>query len=190
MNSRVSIVILNWNGWRDTIECLESLYRISYPNYDVILLDNGSNDGSLKEIRDYLDSGGTLVSKLVDYSAGNKPIMVLVYTADEAELGGGREGEIADLPPDRRLVFIRNDQNCGFEQGNNIGVRYAIKALDPDYILLLNNDTVVDIDFLSELAKADDGDKSIGSRLYTAVEQRYCGGHRFLKRACQGGRWR
>jgi hypothetical protein len=37
---RVSVVILNWNGWADTIECLESLYQINYPNYDVVLVDN------------------------------------------------------------------------------------------------------------------------------------------------------
>jgi GT2 family glycosyltransferase len=49
--SRVSIIILNWNGWRDTIECLESLYRIDYPNYDVIVVDNGSTDDSIKKLR-------------------------------------------------------------------------------------------------------------------------------------------
>lgn len=39
---KVSIIILNWNGWRDTIECLESLYQITYPNYEVIVVDNAS----------------------------------------------------------------------------------------------------------------------------------------------------
>jgi hypothetical protein len=37
---RVSIVILNWNGWKDTLECLDSLWEINYPNYDVIIVDN------------------------------------------------------------------------------------------------------------------------------------------------------
>ena len=32
MNPRVSIILLNWNGWKDTIECLESIYRIKYDN--------------------------------------------------------------------------------------------------------------------------------------------------------------
>jgi len=53
MNPRVSIIILNWNGWEDTIECLESLYQITYPNYDVIIVDNGSEDESLEMIRKY-----------------------------------------------------------------------------------------------------------------------------------------
>ena len=49
---KVSIVILNWNGLKDTIECLESLKKISYPNYKVIVVDNASSDGSLQLIRD------------------------------------------------------------------------------------------------------------------------------------------
>ena len=49
---KVSIIILNWNGWKDTIECLESLYRINYPNYDVIVIDNDSKDESIEKIKE------------------------------------------------------------------------------------------------------------------------------------------
>jgi len=48
---RVSIIIINWNGWEDTIECMESLFQINYPNFDVILVDNASEDDSLEKIR-------------------------------------------------------------------------------------------------------------------------------------------
>jgi len=48
---KVSIIILNWNGWADTSECLKSLYQINYPNYEIILVDNGSTDGSQKAIK-------------------------------------------------------------------------------------------------------------------------------------------
>jgi hypothetical protein len=50
---QVSIIILNWNGWEDTLECLESLYAIDYENYNVIVVDNGSQDDSLEKIREY-----------------------------------------------------------------------------------------------------------------------------------------
>lgn len=43
---KVSIVILNWNGKQDTVECVESLKKVHYPKYDIILVDNGSFDGS------------------------------------------------------------------------------------------------------------------------------------------------
>ena len=59
----VSIIILNWNGWRDTIECLESVYRITYPNYDIIIADNGSEDDSIKKIKDYTEGNLEVSSK-------------------------------------------------------------------------------------------------------------------------------
>ena len=47
---RVAVVVLNWNGLEDTLECLESLSRSVYPNMEVIVVDNGSSDGSPEEI--------------------------------------------------------------------------------------------------------------------------------------------
>src|SRR3989344_2445038 len=41
-NPKVSIIILNWNGWKDTIECIDSIKKISYPNYEIIVVDNAS----------------------------------------------------------------------------------------------------------------------------------------------------
>ena len=48
----VGIVLLNWNGWRDTVECLASLQKLSYSNFRVIVVDNGSTDDSVQQIRD------------------------------------------------------------------------------------------------------------------------------------------
>lgn len=39
---KVSVIIINWNGVNDTIDCLESLKKITYPNFDVVVVDNGS----------------------------------------------------------------------------------------------------------------------------------------------------
>ena len=50
---KVTIIIINWNGWEDTVECLESLYNISYPNYNVVIVDNDSQDNSLARIKAY-----------------------------------------------------------------------------------------------------------------------------------------
>jgi GT2 family glycosyltransferase len=54
MNSKtplVAIIILNWNGLKDTLECLESVHRQEYPNFDVIVVDNASTDNSVQGIR-------------------------------------------------------------------------------------------------------------------------------------------
>lgn len=49
------------------------------------------------------------------------------------------------------IHLILNDKNIGFAAGNNQGIRYAIENLDPDYILLLNSDTIVTPNFLEPL---------------------------------------
>jgi len=162
MTPKVSIIILNWNGWEDTIECLESLYRITYPNYDVIVVDNGSEDDSIEKIKEYCEGKIKVESKFFEYSSENKPIKIIEYTREEAEAGGGKEEEIAHFPSNRKLILIKNEKNYGFAEGNNIGMRYALKALNPDYILLLNNDTVVDKEFLGELVKVAESNDKIG----------------------------
>ncbi|MDH5737327.1 MAG: glycosyltransferase family 2 protein [Gammaproteobacteria bacterium] len=51
---QVCILILNWNGWQDTLECLESLVHVDYPDYEVLVCDNGSTDESLSQIRSWI----------------------------------------------------------------------------------------------------------------------------------------
>jgi len=46
----VFIVVLNWNNFPDTAECLRSLAKVRYPRYQVILVDNGSRDGSAEAL--------------------------------------------------------------------------------------------------------------------------------------------
>lgn len=51
MSKSVYIIILNWNGLRDTIECVESCLRLVYPTFSIVLVDNGSSDGSEEALR-------------------------------------------------------------------------------------------------------------------------------------------
>jgi GT2 family glycosyltransferase len=159
---RVSIIILNWNGWKDTIECLESVYQITYPNYDVIVVDNGSENESIEKIKEYAEGKLEVTSKFFKYSRENKPLHYIEYILEETRTGGGKEGEIADLPSGRKFILIKNGKNYGFAEGNNIAIRYALKVLNPEYILLLNNDTIVDRTFLDELVNVADSDGEIG----------------------------
>ena len=122
VNPRVAIIILNWNGWSDTIECIESVYQITYPNYQVIIVDNNSSDNSIKKIKEYAKGELNVESKFFNYTPHNKPIEIAQY--DE------------DLINDKQLILIKNRNNYGFAEGNNIGTIFAIKNIKPDYILL------------------------------------------------------
>lgn len=159
---KVSIVILNWNGWKDTVECLESLFQITYPNYDVIVTDNYSEDDSIVKIQEWTEGQIPVESKFVMYNKKKKPIKYIEYTREEAEKGGGKEEVIKDIPSNQHFILIKNEKNYGFAEGNNIAIRYSLKALKPDYILLLNNDVVVDKEFLNELVKVAESSVKIG----------------------------
>jgi hypothetical protein len=135
---------------------------IDYPRYDIIILDNGSEDDSIRKIRDYLADSIEADGKFFSYSSDNKPISLLELSKSEADSAIAKDDGTANLHSDRRLILIKNDQNYGFAEGNNIGIRYALRVLIPDYILLLNNDTVVDKAFLRELVEVAKSDPSIG----------------------------
>ena len=168
MNPRVLIIILNWNGWKDTIECLESLYQIDYSNYDIILVDNNSEDNSLEMIRDYCSGKLKVKSNFFKYDPKNKPINISEYT--NVELKNKNEiNNIINLHSNKKLILIKNNKNYGFAEGNNIAINFALNSFDPDYILLLNNDTVVDKNFLNESVSVAESNKKfgiIGSKVY------------------------
>jgi GT2 family glycosyltransferase len=159
---RVAIIILNWNGWKYTLECLESLFQIAYPVYDAILVDNGSTDNSIEKIRDYCAGNIQVQSNLFQFTSINKPVEILDLTEFQVEHGQIRKKGFIELPPNRKLILIKNAENRSFAEGNNIGMRYALTALKPDYIFLLNNDTVVDPHFLDELVSVAEANARIG----------------------------
>jgi GT2 family glycosyltransferase len=112
---KVSIITLTLNTYEVTRDCLLTLRKLDYPNFEVILVDNGSTDSSQKQLEQ-------------------------------------------DFPEVRHL---RNATNLGFAAGNNVGVRDAL-VRKPDYVLLLNNDTLVAPNFLSEMIRVVEEKPAIG----------------------------
>lgn len=161
MYPNVSIIILNWNGWEDTVECLESLYQIDYPNYNVIVVDNHSEDDSIQKIKDYCQGVFRAESKFLKVDV-KKPIKIFEYFNDDLKDKSKDLNLFETLDPYEKLIIIRNDDNYGFAEGNNIGMRFVLKNLDSNYLLLLNNDTVVKKDFLSRLVELSESDETIG----------------------------
>ena len=116
MNSHIKILILNWNGKDLLKSCIDSVIAIDYPNFSVMVIDNGSSDGSLDMITD-------------NYS----------------------DVEILSL-----------DNNYGFSGGYNQYLK-QLKDESSEFIMLLNNDTVVDSAILNSFihAKEQFGDNQI-----------------------------
>lgn len=146
----VYIVLLNWNGWKDTIECLESVYRMGYPNFRVIVCDNDSRDGSLQHIKDWAEGRQAAAPFAVSLAPAEresgKPVAWVEYDRAQAEAGG-------DPDEHAPLVLIQTGANLGFAGGNNVGLRYAQARNDHGYAWLLNNDTVVQPDALSQMVR-------------------------------------
>ncbi len=112
----ISVVIVNWNRKKDTIECLESLEKINTDfKLEIVLVDNASTDGSRIETKKFL--------KRASFRRKNF-----------------------------RFELIKNSKNLGFCGGNNVGINHAMNH-GADYVLLLNNDTFVDKNFLINLIK-------------------------------------
>lgn len=114
--AQVGIVILNWNGREVLQDCLRSICALRYPRFEVIVVDNGSKDGSIE-----------MLAK--------------------------------DYPNVQR---IENRVNLGFATGNNQGVRLALQNGN-DYVLILNNDTLVNANCLASLVERAESDPQIAA---------------------------
>ncbi len=110
---KMVVVIVNWNGKKLLPVCLKSLQNQTYKRFKIILVDNGSVDGSVKYVKDNF--------------------------------------------PEVQVIELL--ENTGFAQGNNIGISMALQSERVESIVLLNNDTRVESDFLEKLVGAVD-DKS------------------------------
>lgn len=106
---KISIIIVNFNGKIFLEKCLESLFKVSYENFEVILVDNNSTDGT------------------IEFVTKNYP----------------------------SVITIKLNSNKGFAEPNNIGSKIA----KGEYLLFLNNDTVVTPNFISELVTVMQSDK-------------------------------
>lgn len=111
-NPLISVVTVNYNHSSDTIEFLESIYKSSYKNFEIIVVDNGSEPGDAELIKEKFND----------------------------------------------ITLYRLEKNIGFAPANNIGIRNS----NGDYILSINNDMVVEEDFIEPLLKVLQENSEIG----------------------------
>jgi GT2 family glycosyltransferase len=164
MKEKVYILVLNWNNWKDTVECLESIFQLRYTHFQVICIDNASTDGSEDMIKEWAAGRHIVESRYFAFDEGNKPIPVVTYDRKTAEEGGDPETErsLTLSNGSYPLIFIRSGGNLGYAGGNNVAMRYASKKGDSSFVWVLNNDTVSDKDALSEMVATIAQDTTTG----------------------------
>ena len=150
---KVYIILLNYNGWKDTLECLESVLKLECPGYQVVVVDNDSPNRSMDHMLSWAkgDTSAMVVNEqLKELSTPHctKPIDFVLYNNAQALAGGDLELESRYSNP---VIFIQSGDNKGFAAGNNLGIEYVLKKNDADFVWLLNNDTVIDPGALSAL---------------------------------------
>lgn len=127
------------------------------------MVDNASSDDSVNKISDYASGKLRVSSDRVEYRSDNKPIGIASFSGENEGDAGEPYNEGLGLGEKNRLILIKNEKNLGFAEGNNVGIRFAMRKIKPDYILLLNNDTVVDKQFLVKLVETAESDSKIAA---------------------------
>jgi GT2 family glycosyltransferase len=116
----------------------------------IIIVDNASTDSSIVKIREWI---------------------IRSTGCDFIELReGDLQKEVKELVACPEYVLIRAETNHGYAGGNNLGIRFALRLKDAEYILILNNDTTVEPDALAQLTVCADEDKSAAILGSTLVE--------------------
>ncbi len=110
-----AIVLVNYNNYEDTIESVDSLLVASVPSSSIIVVDNNSQNNSVKEIKNKFED----------------------------------------------IYLIKSSKNLGFSGGNNLGIKYALKH-NFKFIVLLNNDTIVEKNAIQILTKEMQSDDFLG----------------------------
>lgn len=165
VTSKVCIVVVNYLGHEDTIECLESILKSSYSNFQIVIVDNSVNPDSLNFIRAWATGENTqpIPTRFPEivFPLSAKPISHRFFSE--------KEFEVLDRAAEEKILLVQAENNSGFAGGNNIGIDYFLKT-SFDFVWLLNNDTVIQNNTLQNFVKfalkSQDSTGIIGGKLF------------------------
>jgi len=123
---KVYVILVNYKGYEDTIRAVESLIQNDYSNYQIIVVDNDSQDNSLFYISSW---------------AKDRGISHKIFNQDD------------NIDNTHKLTLIQSYTNGGFAKGNNIAIEHIIGWNDYRYIWLLNSDTESATNTISSLVR-------------------------------------
>jgi GT2 family glycosyltransferase len=166
VQARVAIVLVNWNGWRETIECIDSVLAQAHRNFQLFIVDNDSQDLSIERIIAWCSAPavdpGWRRQPGVDRHTDRSPRRGVPHRVVDRV-----EQALPSIVDGCAVTLIRSGANLGFAGGCNVGIRAA--GLDEfAYFWFLNPDTVVERRALIELiarAESQPGMGIVGSTL-------------------------
>jgi hypothetical protein len=141
---KVYIVLINYNGFQDTIECLDSIVLNTYSNYSIIIVDNNSQDDSIEN--------------LIRWGTNNASFFVYSFSDGACKLNVNHIHRYAKTV----VHLICSNEIRGFAANNNIAIKFGSTLGDADLFWLLNNDTIISPDSLKELVSAIEANEKIG----------------------------
>lgn len=164
---KVTVLIVNFNNWEDTVECLESVFKSSYKDFEVIVVDNSANDTSINNLQSWA-KGNKAVKQTrypeIVYPEKSKP---LDYTALSEEAFYKNQSYLK-----KEVTFIKANNN-GFAAANNIVLKKLIEQDTTDgFVFLLNNDTLILTDTITNLVSNYKKTSKIGIVGCTLIEYR------------------
>ena len=127
---KIGIIVLNWNGWADTISCVQSLMKLENENLHIYICDNSSTDGSVDRIRNWIASSLDEANSL-RRSKGKKSFRF------KDSLAFREWSETRKTAPLNSLSLIETGRNGGYAFGNNVGIRRAV-AEGCDFFWIIN----------------------------------------------------
>ncbi len=136
--NELAIILLNWNGHEDTVECIESIRENEEQLFTIFLLDNGSKPESVDYIEEWLRKKYKYNFKLFNFDSFNS--QNVFFGTD--------------------LYLIKGNENLGFAKGNNV-IWKKIKDMY-NYVLLLNNDTVIEDKSISRMVSYMNNNPDVG----------------------------
>jgi len=137
----VAVVILNYNGWQDTLACVESVLASAQSPERVFIIDNASTNDSVRWFRHW--AAGNLEFLLPELGAPDSCRKPLPLT----EIDGNAP---APATAAAGVFLVRNSANRGYAAGNNSGIRLAVQW-GAEAVWILNNDTLVDREALGAM---------------------------------------
>jgi GT2 family glycosyltransferase len=152
----IYIVLVNWRGYSDTIECLESLMRLEGPAFKIVVVDNESSESGVDQFRRW--ARGELRADMTSLAWRQ----VAGLRLREPTLSTFTTPETIDLPPNALVTIACVADNTGFAAACNLGIRLALSDAACTHVWLLNNDTIVDRRALVTLLARVARDERIG----------------------------